>query len=235
MPDCEIWRLASIPFAEAWELQDRLVKLRSQDAAPDRLLLLEHPHTYTLGSAGHDEYVLYSETERRARGIELFHIDRGGDVTYHGPGQLIGYPIVQLPRADQRLKLDVRLYLRKLETVLIQTLADFGIVGKTIPDLTGVWVDTDQGEAKIAAIGVKINVKAVTKHGFALNVNTDLSYFDGIIPCGIHDKGVTSMARLLDYPLIMDAVIGRLVTHFAAVFAYDRMIYPTAESLPGLR
>ncbi len=218
MPQCEVWQLGLMPYAEAWALQDRLVQERSEERAPDRLLLVEHPHTYTLGSAGHEQYVLLNEAERQARGITLFHIDRGGDVTYHGPGQLVGYPIVKLERSSERLRLDVLGYLRKLETVIIRTLADYGIEGYPIPGLTGVWVDTPRGEEKICAIGVKINVKAVTKHGFALNVNTDLSYFEGIIPCGIRDKGVTSMAALLGHPLDMGEVAGRVINHFGEVF-----------------
>ena len=221
MARCEVWQLGRLSYKEVWDLQARLVDTRSRDVAPDRLLLVEHPHTYTLGSAGHDEYVLWSEDERRQRGIDVFRIDRGGDVTYHGPGQLVGYPILKLPRANERLKFDVRAYLRNLETVVIRTLADFGISGKTIPDLTGVWVDGPDGEAKVCAIGVKINVKAVTKHGFALNVNPDMTYFDGIIPCGIYDKGVTSMAQLLDGRVDIDAVTERLIAHFGAVFGFE--------------
>lgn len=221
MQRCQVWRLGRTTYQAAWDLQARLVEERSQDDAPDRLLLLEHPHTYTLGSAGHDEYILYTEAERQQRGIDLFRIDRGGDVTYHGPGQLVGYPILKLPRTDQRLKFDVRGYLRHIETVIIRTLADFGIVGVSIPNLTGVWVDTPRGAEKMCAIGVKINVKAVTKHGFALNINTDMRYFEGIIPCGIHDKGVTSMAQLLGGPLDSEAVIECLIAHFGDVFGCE--------------
>ena len=221
MKRCEVWRLDCRPYQQAWDLQARLVDERSRDAAPDRLLLLEHPHTYTLGSAGHDQYVLFSEAERQQRGIEVFHIDRGGDVTYHGPGQLVGYSILKLPRAGERLKFDVRAYLRNLETVIILTLADFGISGKTIPDLTGVWVDGPGGEAKVCAIGVKINVKAVTKHGFALNINTDMTYFDGIIPCGIRDRGVTSMAQVLGRPVDVGGVTERVIAHFGDVFGFE--------------
>ena len=221
MARCEVWQLGRLPYKEVWDLQARLVDARSRDVAPDRLLLVEHPHTYTLGSAGHDEYVLWSEAERRQRGIEVFRIDRGGDVTYHGPGQLVGYPILKLPRANERLKFDVRAYLRNLETVVIRTLADFDIAGKTIPDLTGVWVDGPDGEVKVCAIGVKINVKAVTKHGFALNVNPDMTYFDGIIPCGIHDKGVTSTAQLLGEAVALDTVTDCLIAHFGAVFGFE--------------
>ena len=221
MRRCEIWPLGRVAYETAWELQDRLVQERSQGSAPDRLLLLEHPHTVTLGSAGHEEYILFSQAERAARGITVVQTDRGGDVTYHGPGQLVGYPIIQLPRSDQRLKLNVRGYLHSIEAVIIDTLTDFNIAGKRIPDLTGVWVDTPRGDEKICAIGVRINVKAVTKHGFALNINTDMDYFGGIIPCGIQDKGVISMAQILGEPVDMQAVADSLIEHFSRVFGYE--------------
>lgn len=207
-------------YAETWTLQNHLSELRSGEGGVDRLLLVEHPHTYTLGSSGHDDYVLLSEAERERRGISLFHVDRGGDVTYHGPGQIVGYPILKLPR-DHELRANVIGYVRNLEQVIIHTLADYGINAKPIPKLTGVWVDTPHGEAKIAAIGVRVNVKAVTKHGFALNVNTDLSYFDGIIPCGIRDKGVTSMAALIGAEVDEADVRRRLIHHFGDVFGYE--------------
>jgi lipoyl(octanoyl) transferase len=222
MRRCEVWQLGCVDYQSAWELQDRLVQQRSQNNAPDRLLLLEHPHTYTLGSAGHQEYILFSEAERATRGITVVQTDRGGDVTYHGPGQLVGYPIIQLPRSD--LKLNVSGYLRNIEAAIIDTLADFDVAGKRIPDLTGVWVDTPRGEEKICAMGVRINVRAVTKHGFALNINTNMDCFGGIIPCGIHDKGVTSMAQLLGAPVDMQAVTNSLIGHFGAVFDYDMQL-----------
>ncbi len=217
MAVCEVWQAGRLAYADALDLQNRLVEMRSHAGAPDRLLLLEHPHTYTLGSSGHDENLLLSDAELKQQGIHVFRTDRGGDITYHGPGQLVGYPIVQLPRQG-KLRADFVGYVRKLETVLIHTLEDYGILAKLIPGLTGVWVDTPSGDAKIAAIGVKINVRAVTKHGFALNINTDLSYFDGIIPCGIHDKGVTSMAQLLGGSVDEREVAQQVITHFGAVF-----------------
>lgn len=221
-PRCEVWNLGLMPYQNAWNLQDQLVRERSQSNTPNRLLLVQHPHVYTLGTSGHDENLLLTDQERERLGIDIFRIDRGGDVTYHGPGQIVGYPIVQLPReGHQNLRLDVRGYVRNLESVIIRTLSDYGITGKLIDGCTGVWVDTRTGEAKICAIGVKINVKAVTKHGFALNMNTDLSYFDGIIPCGITDKGVTSMAALLGSPVDEAEVTQRIVAHFGAVFGYE--------------
>ncbi len=222
---CEVWPLGYVAYQEALDLQQQLVEARSHHEAPDRLLLLEHPHTYTLGTSAHDENLLLSEDELAKRGIVVYRIDRGGDITYHGPGQLVGYPIIQLPRAGN-LRADFVGYVRKLETVLIDTLADYGIQAKTIPGLTGVWVDTPAGDAKIAAIGVKINVRAVTKHGFALNINTDLSYFDGIIPCGIQDKGVTSMAQLLGASVDAGGVAQRVIAHFGEVFGVEIVFHP---------
>lgn len=160
--------------------------------------------------------MLLAPEELARRGIEVLRVDRGGDVTYHGPGQLVGYPILQLERDN--LRTDVVGYVRKLEQVIIALLADYGIIAKPIKGLTGVWVATPSGEAKIAAIGVKVNVRAVTKHGFALNLNTDLSYFDGIIPCGIRDKGVTSLAALLGAPVDEAEAQQRLVQRFGSVF-----------------
>jgi lipoyl(octanoyl) transferase len=231
MAMCEVWPLGRMSYQTAFDLQTRLVQERTQPDGVDRLLLVEHPHTYTLGSSGHDEYVLWDEEQRRVADVELFRVDRGGDVTYHGPGQLVGYPIIQLPREE--LRNNVTGYVRNLESVIIRTLADYDIEGKPIAGLTGVWVDTPAGEAKICAIGVRINVKAVTKHGFALNMNTNLDYFDGIVPCGIPDKGVTSLAQLLGAPVDEAEVIERVIHHFGVVFDCEMIIRPP-EWLPNL-
>ncbi len=223
MPVCEVWRLGRVAYGEALALQNRLVEERGRGGV-DQLLLVEHPHTYTLGSSGHDDYVLLSPEELTRRGIEVRRVDRGGDVTYHGPGQLVGYPILQLGHslaAQGTLRANFVGYVRKLEQVIIALLADYGVAAKPIKGLTGVWVNTPAGEAKIAAIGVKINVKAVTKHGFALNLNTDLSYFDGIIPCGIRDKGVTSLAALLGAPVDEADAQRRLIAHFSDLFGFE--------------
>jgi lipoyl(octanoyl) transferase len=220
MQTCELWTIGRIGYRDAWDLQKRLAAQRGEDETPDRLLLLEHPHTYTLGSSGHDEYVLMSEADRARLGVEVLHVDRGGDVTYHGPGQLVGYPILMLPRGVEGLRSDVVGYVGKLEKTIITALADFGIAAMPVQGLRGVWVETPRGLEKIAAIGVKINVKAVTQHGFALNVNTDLSFFDGIVPCGIPDKGVTSMERLLGAPQDMELVAARVAARFGEIFEY---------------
>jgi lipoyl(octanoyl) transferase len=235
---CEVWRLGHVPYADALALQDQLVEARGHEpSTPDRLLLLQHPHTYTLGTSAKDEHLLMPPDERERCGVSVYRVDRGGDITYHGPGQLIGYPIVglnpyppspPLPHNEGGVRTSIKLnfvgYVRKLEQAIICTLADYGLPARPNPGLTGVWVDTAVGEAKIAAIGVKINVRAVTKHGFALNLNTDLRYFDGIVPCGIHDKGVTSLTALLGHPVDEDEAARRLVAHFGAVFERE-MVY----------
>ncbi|MFN8376223.1 MAG: lipoyl(octanoyl) transferase LipB [Anaerolineae bacterium] len=219
---CEVLSLGTLPYQEAWDLQNQFAAERHRESIPDRLLLLQHPHTYTLGSSGHEENLLMSAEERQRRGVDVLHVDRGGDITYHGPGQLVGYPIIRLPRAEQgAIRTDFVGYVRKLEQVLIGVLADFDIHAKPIAGLTGVWVDTARGEEKIAAIGVKIDVHAITKHGFALNVNTDLDYFKGIIPCGIADKGVTSMSALLEREVAVQQVIDSVARHFGAVFGLE--------------
>lgn len=221
MMQCEVVLPGLVPYQAAWDWQNELATRRGRGEIADRLLLLEHTHTYTFGSSGHDENLLLSPEELTQRGITVFRTDRGGDVTYHGPGQLVGYPIIALPRHDERLRVDVVGYVRDLETVIIRTLADYGITGRPATGLTGVWVDAPQGAAKICAIGVKVNVRGVTKHGFALNVNTDLRYFDGIIPCGIKDKGVTSMAALMRQQVAMPGLAACVIAHFGSVFGFE--------------
>jgi lipoic acid synthetase len=197
-----------VPYAEAEALQRAI----HEHADTDYLLLQEHPHVYTLGSSAKVEHVL---RDPATVGAQLVEADRGGDVTYHGPGQLVGYPIISLEewRAGQR---DVVAYVRKLEAVLVAVCADFGIAADRSAGYTGVWV----GDEKIAAIGVRVS-RGRTRHGFALNVDPDLSMFDHIVPCGIRDRGVTSMARLLDGPVEMHAVVDSVVARFAEVFAGD--------------
>jgi len=202
-------RLGLIPYREAWELQRRLAEQRRAGEVPDTLLLLQHPHTYTIGRSGSRDHVFLSDVQLAARGITCLEVDRGGDVTYHGPGQLVGYPIV-----DLGLKPDVGAYLRALEACLIAVLAGFGIAAGRLPGFTGVWIE---GQRKIAAIGVKV-ASGITTHGFALNVSTDLSLFAHILPCGIRDKGVTSMAselgRAPDMTAVEDAVAARFPERF---------------------
>jgi lipoate-protein ligase B len=190
-------------------MQRRAVDARAREEIPDVLYLLEHPHVYTLGRGGHAENVLVDPATLAAEGVKVIWVDRGGDVTYHGPGQLVGYPIVQLARLGK----DTHAHLRRLEEVLIRTLADFDVEGHREPAYTGVWV----GDEKIAAIGVRV-ARWVTSHGFALNVDPDLRSFARIIPCGIQEKGVTSLARVLGRTVNRDEVESAVTRHFADLF-----------------
>jgi len=210
----EVRRLGLVPYPEAWALQNRLADARRAGLAPDTLILLEHPHTYTIGRSGTRDHVFLTDSELAVRGITCLDVDRGGDVTYHGPGQLVGYPIFDLgPQPD------VGRYLRNLEDCLIETLADFGIAAGRLSGYTGVWI----GDRKIAAIGVKVS-QGVTTHGFALNVSTDLSLFTHILPCGIPDKGVTSMALEVGRAPAMTEVEARVMAHFSNRFAVPETI-----------
>jgi lipoate-protein ligase B len=199
-------------YADAWTLQQELWTLRHTEAIQDILLLTEHEHVYTLGKSTDDNHLLASEEELKLSSTDVVHIDRGGDITYHGPGQLVGYPIIDL----NNYFLDIHRYLRSLEEVIIRTLSKYGILAVREKDMTGVWVN----EEKIAAIGVKVS-RWVTMHGFALNVNTDLSKFDRIIPCGIFHKGVTSMQRTLGQEVSIDSVQKAIVESFADVFGCE--------------
>ena len=205
-----IRRLGLIAYREAWELQQRLAAQRRAGEIADTLLLLEHPHTYTIGRSGTKDHVFLTDAEMAARGITCLEVDRGGDVTYHGPGQLVGYPILDLGQPPA-----VGAYLRGLERCLIAALGDFGMRAERLPGYTGVWI---AGERKIAAIGVKV-AAGITTHGFALNVATELSLFQHILPCGIPDKGVTSMARELgtapQMAVVEEAVAARFLERFA--------------------
>jgi lipoyl(octanoyl) transferase len=207
----EIQRLGLVPYAEALEIQKQLVEQRRSNGTADQLLLLQHPAVITLGVKSRNDRSHVLETPERlaARGIELVETGRGGDVTYHGPGQLVGYPIIDL-NPDRR---DVHRYVRDLEEVLIRTVAGFGIVADRLPGLTGVWV----GDGKLAAIGVRI-ARWITSHGFALNVGTNLEHFRLIIPCGITDKNVTSIEKLLGRPVPMSEVEFAVCRAFADVF-----------------
>jgi lipoyl(octanoyl) transferase len=204
----DVRRLGLVPYEEGWELQRHLAEARRSGFVPDTLILLEHPHTYTIGRRGTRDHVYLTEAELAERGITCLEVDRGGDVTYHGPGQLVGYPIFDLgPQAD------VGRYLRNLEGCLIDGLAAFGVVGERLDGYTGVWI----GNRKIAAIGVKVS-QGITTHGFALNVSTDLSLFRHILPCGIPDKGVTSMAAELGRAPVMSEVEDAVIAQFEKRF-----------------
>ena len=191
-------RLGTLAYENALVLQQDLVRERQADRIPDTLLLLQHPHVITLGSSSDPSHVLAGPDQRAGLGIELFETGRGGDVTYHGPGQLVGYPIVAL----EERRHDLHRYLRDLEGALIDGLAEFGVEGHRMQGLTGVW--TPRG--KIAAIGVRVSSGWITSHGFALNVATDLSYFGTIVPCGIEGRAVTSLALELGRSIPMTKV-----------------------------
>jgi len=202
--------LGTIPYGNALELQRKLVEQRRNDEISDQLLLLEHPHVITLGTSSHESNVLVDDEQRRLLGIELFETGRGGDVTYHGPGQLVGYPILDL-KPDH---CDLHRYVRDIESALIQALATFDLVCGRKEGLTGVWL----GDEKIAAIGVRVSSGWITSHGFALNVNTNLQFFDAIVPCGIREHGVTSMHRALNQEIAIGAVVSAVADAFARVF-----------------
>ncbi len=213
-----VW-LGRIDYEPALALQMRICAAKQAGFEPDVLLLLEHPPTITIGRNGKWAHLLATEETLRARGVRRFETDRGGDITYHGPGQLVGYPIVRLEGAER----NVRQYMHNLEECLIRALAGYGIETARDPKHIGVWTK----EGKIAAMGVHIS-RWVTRHGFALNVNTDLSCFDLIVPCGIAARGVASMAQLLARPVDLREVAGRVASEFGAVFRRE-----IAWQMPG--
>jgi lipoate-protein ligase B len=232
---CEVRRLGRVPYAEAWEMQKQLAAQRAADAIPDTLLLLEHPHTYTFGRKGPAENLLLTEGQLRERGLEVHWVDRGGDVTYHGPGQLVGYPIMKLgtpaASAGRLPQADYVGYVRKLETLLVAVCAGFGLVTGQVSGLTGVWVQPDLASrcphcppaarlapSKIAAIGVKVDARGVSQHGFALNVNPDMDYFNGIVGCGLAGHASISLADLLGEPPPLGQVVDEVVRQFGRAF-----------------
>ena len=220
----EIRRLGLVSYADALELQKRLVESRKAGTIPDQLLLLEHPPVITLGVKVRNDRtnVLGTPAALQSAGIELFEAGRGGDVTYHGPGQLVGYPILDL-RPD---RCDVHRYVRDLEQVMILTAGEFGVAAERISGLTGAWV----AGQKLAAIGVRIS-RWITSHGFAFNVSTDLSHFRFIVPCGIPDRGVTSLSHLVGTDVRIRDVEDALVSSFARVFDNE----PVGSSEPALQ
>jgi lipoyl(octanoyl) transferase len=219
MRQLEIRRLGIVGYRDALVLQQRLVEERRAGLVPDLLLLLEHPPVITLGVRGDGgrSHIVASEERLASLGVEVSETGRGGNVTYHGPGQVVGYPILDL-RPD---RCDVHRYVRDVEDVMIRTCADYGVVARRIAGLTGAWV----GDRKIGAIGVRIS-RWITSHGFAFNVNTDLDAFKLIVPCGIADRGVTSLQDVLGRQLALDQVGDALSYHFGVVF--DRQVTPAA-------
>jgi lipoyl(octanoyl) transferase len=207
----DVRRLGRIPYASGIALQERLVEERKRGEVTDTLLLLEHDPVVTLGRNARKENLLMPEDLLRAQGIDLFEAGRGGDVTYHGPGQVVGYPIIEIPEGRR----DVHRYVRDLEEVMIRVCRDYGFVARRIPGKSGTFV----GENKIGAIGVRIS-RWVTSHGFAFNVNTNLSGFELIVPCGLRDQGVTSLSRLLGSQADQAEVEERLTDRFKEVLGY---------------
>ena len=208
----EVRWLGRVPYSDGLALQEDVVLRRRNGEVPDTLLLLEHPHVITLGTASSAEHVLVGDQERAELGVDLVEVGRGGDVTYHGPGQLVGYPILDL-KPDRK---DLHRYLRDLEEVLIRSVQSMGVSARRVPGLTGVWTDL----GKIAAIGVRVSSGWVTSHGFALNVHTDLTFFRTIVPCGISDQDVTSLSRELGRDVSLDEVRPPVVQAFREVFGH---------------
>ena len=218
--------LGLVSYSDALALQEQMVAARRAAEIEDQLLLLQHPHVITLGTSAHSEHVLVDETQRKLLGIELFDTGRGGDVTYHGPGQLVGYPIVNLS-PDRR---DIRRYVRDVQEVLIRTLAEYGLEARPGEEqaFIGVWV----GESKIASIGIHLS-RWITTHGFALNVSTDLSYFSGIIPCGLNQVEMTSIERLTGKAPALPDIAAVAARHFGEVFGRELVDDPYPSWAPA--
>jgi len=221
--DCFVLWQGCVSYAQALDLQMQICKLKKEGFDKDVLLLLEHPPTITMGRSGKLNHLLMKKEDLQSRGIGFWNVDRGGDITFHGPGQLVGYPILLL-RGQER---DVRGYMRNLEESLIRLLARYGIEANREERFTGVWTQRD----KIAAMGVHIS-RWITRHGFALNVNTDLSFYDLIVPCGIADRHVTSMEKHLSQGIDMTEVANRYAVEFGRVF-HRNMIWMTEDALIG--
>ena len=232
--------LGLIDYQEAWDYQEKLfaetiaIKTQNRSLSPDEqmptpnhLLFCQHPHVYTLGKSGKPDHLLLQEEDLAAKQAKYYKINRGGDITYHGPGQLVGYPILDL----DNFFTDIHRYMRMLEEAIILTLADYGIDAGRVSGLTGVWIDhlEQKNPRKICAMGVKSS-RWVTMHGFALNVNTDLEYFGNIVPCGIQDKAVTSMASEIGYDINVVEVSGKLKAHLAGLFEMELIPFSASES-----
>jgi Lipoate-protein ligase B len=238
----EVLDLGLVEYERAWKLQEEYAREIAEGNRPPTLLLLEHPHVYTFGRRGKQENLLWGESQLKEKGIAIHWVDRGGDVTYHGPGQLVGYPLLPLGGVQSLEALDsVRIpqadyvgYVRKLEQTLILALARMGLAAGQRPGLTGVWIQADvhsrcprckpedrRKPAKIAAIGVKVDARGISRHGFALNVNPDMEYWEGIIACGLQDEPVVSLADLFPEPPPMERVKQEVVAAFGEIFSYE--------------
>ena len=246
---CIVHKMGIVPYEKAWNLQSRWAEEIAVGVRPPTLMLLEHPHTFTFGRRGKSENLLWDEEQRESRGISVYWVDRGGDVTYHGPGQLVGYPL--LPLAPSGLsyrkhnahqnnikgrlpQADYIGYMRKLETIIILALSRLGVISAQMNGLTGVWVqphvpsrctncppELKQPPAKIAAIGLKVDVNGISRHGFALNVNPDMSFWDGIVGCGLADHPAASIADMLSQPPSIDLVSNEIVSAFGRILNYE--------------
>lgn len=216
--------LGRTPYREAWDLQAELVSALREGDAPDTLLLLEHPHVFTMGKAASPEHLLWNEAERARREVEVIWSDRGGEATYHGPGQLVGYPILNL----EHFALTIPQYLQKLEQSVIDYLRELGIDSQPgEPGLTGVW----SGGEKLAAIGIKLN-RSIVSHGLALNLTTDLAYFDGIVPCGHAEKRPTSVEAITKKKVETEVAARAYAEHFARVFSASVVWDSAVKVLP---
>ena len=244
----KVYTLDQIPYEASRVLQENLAQAVYDGRENAVLLLLEHPHTYTFGRRGESQNLLWDTTKLNTRGVEVHWIDRGGDVTYHGPGQLVGYPLLALGQVNPKGHLpqaDYVGYIRQLEQVLIGALADLGLVAGQIPGLTGVWVQPDvasrcrhcppaarEQPSKIASIGVKVDVHGISRHGFALNINPDMSYWEGIVACGLADHPAISLTDLFDDPPTMEQVRGVIIKTFQQIFNLNEVIIETLDH-PG--
>ena len=229
MNRCHMIDLGLIGYAEAWALQKRIVAARKASAIEDVLLVCEHPHVITQGRNGKREHLLASEHVLRQKGVEYYETSRGGDITYHGPGQIVGYPILNLGA----IRRDVVWYLRMLEEAMIRATSEFGMTAERVAGKTGIWVKSGDTEEKLAAIGVHIS-RWITSHGFAYNVSTDLRFFDLIVPCGIADRKATSLEKLLGRSVEQVEVVPRIARHLGELFGLEMQEASKKELLERL-
>ncbi len=219
---CRVEHLGLVPYQTAWAYQNRLAERIAEGSLDQTLLLLEHPHTFTLGRSGSSDNLIVSEAEMKQKGITFVEVDRGGDITYHGPGQLVGYPLMRLApigwKGDRLPQVDYVGYIRQLEQVLICTLAKFDIDSFRVNGKTGVWVGKETLPQKIASIGVKVDARGISRHGFALNVAPQMEYWQGIVPCGLSGVTMTSMVAHLSKQVSVSEVVIESKTCFAEVF-----------------
>lgn len=232
--ECWVFQSGMVPYEQAWEWQKKLAGQVARGALPPLLWLLEHPHTYTIGRQGTDAHLRWNREELARRQIPVYWVDRGGDITYHGPGQLVGYPILPLSQlgftqptpAEGTPKIDALAYVERLEQVLIRTLRNFGVTVVSRSGFRGVWIPVRGGDRshqpgewrKIASIGVKLTAQGVTQHGFALNIDSNSDYWEGIVPCGIHNCQMINLAELVQSLPDWDDILKRLIAEFGQVF-----------------